>query len=104
MSDVVNSKLRLVTDRLRANKLSLNESKIKLLLFRPINKLSLTLPNTKLNDYLLTLAKSFMYLGVEIDKTLSWNNQIEVLSRTNRILSKFRCYIPTETLAYHTKF
>ena len=102
ISDVINSELKLVTDWLRANKLSLNESKTKLLLFRPINKLNLTLSNIKLNGHLLTLAKSVTYLGIEIDETLSWNNQTEVLakklSRTNGILSKLRYYILTETL------
>ena len=63
ISDVINSELKLVTDWLRANKLSLNESKTKLLLFRPINKLNLTLSNIKLNGHLLTLAKSVTYLG-----------------------------------------
>ena len=38
ISDVINSELKLVTDWLRANKLSLNESKTKLLPFRSINK------------------------------------------------------------------
>ena len=71
-SNVINSELKLVTDWLRANKLSLNESKTKLLLFRPINKLNLTLSNIKLNGHLLTLAKSFKYLGIEIDETLSY--------------------------------
>ena len=102
ISDVINSELKLVTDWLRANSLSMNESKIKLLLFRPINKLNLTLSNTNLNGYLLTFAKSVTYLGIEIDETLSWNNQIEVLAkklnRTNGILSKLRYDIPMETL------
>ena len=56
----------------------------------------------KLNGHLLTLTKSVTYLGIENNKTLSWNNQIEVLakklSRTNRILSELRYYIPSETL------
>ena len=51
---------------------------------------------------MLTLAKSVTYIGIETDRTLSWNNQIEVLaknlSRTNRILSKLKYYIPMETL------
>ena len=66
--------------------------------------------NIKLNGHLLTLAKSVTYLGIEIDKTLSWNNQTEVLAkklhRTDRILSKLRHYIPTETLTsiYYSLF
>ena len=71
ISDVINSELKLVTDWLRANKLSLNESKTKLLLFRPINKLNLKLSNIKLNRLLLTLATSVTYLGIEIDESLS---------------------------------
>ena len=66
ISNVILSELKLVADWLRANKLSLNESKTNLLLFRPINKLNLT-SNIKLNGHLLTLAKSVMYLGIEID-------------------------------------
>ena len=49
ISDVINSELKLRTDWIRANKLSLNQSKSKLSLFRPINKLNLTLSNIKLN-------------------------------------------------------
>ena len=71
ISDVINSELKLVKDWLRANKVSLNESKTKLLLFRPISKLNLTLSNIKLNGHLLTLEKSVTYLGIEIDETLS---------------------------------
>ena len=102
ISDVINSELKLVTDWLRANKLSLNKSTTKLILFRPINKLNLTLSNIWLNEHLLTLAQSVKYLGIEIDETLSWSNQTDVLakklSRTNGILSKLRSDIPTETL------
>ena len=81
ISGALNSELKLVTDWLRAKKLFLNESKTKLLLFRPVNTLNLILSNIKLNEYLLTLAKSVTYLGVEIDAMLSWNNQIEVLAK-----------------------
>ena len=65
ISDVINSELKLVTDWLRASKLSLNESKTKLLL------LNLTLSNIKLNGHLLTLEKSVTYLGIKMDETLS---------------------------------
>ena len=99
ISNIINSKLKLVTDWLRASKLSFNETKTKLLLFRPINELDLIFPNIEpnehwLNEHLLTLAKSVTYLGIEIRETLSWNNQIKVhakkFSRTNGIFSKLR--------------
>ena len=41
ISAIINSKLKLVVDWLRANKFPLNECKTNLLLFRPINKLNL---------------------------------------------------------------
>ena len=78
---ILNSKLKLVTDWLRVNKHWLGESKTKLLLSRPINKLKLTLPNIKLNRHLSTLTKSVTYLGTEVDETLSPNNQTEVLTK-----------------------
>ena len=64
ISDVINSELKLATDWLKANRLSLNGSKTKLLLFRTIDKLNLKLANIKLDEYLLTFAKSVMYLGI----------------------------------------
>ena len=65
-----------------------------LLLFTPINKLNLALSNIKFNEYLVTLAKSVTYLGVEIDETLSLSNKTEIhakkKNKKNRILSKLR--------------
>ena len=76
-----------MTEWFRVNKSSLNESKTKLFLFRSIDKLNLTVRNINLGEYLVTALKSTADLGAEIDENLSWNNQIEVLtknsSRTN---------------------
>ena len=52
-----------------------------MIFFTPINKLSLTSSNIKLNENLLTLAKSVTYLSIEIDENLSWNKQIKVLTK-----------------------
>ena len=60
---------------------SVNESKTKLLRFRLINKINLTLSNINLYEYLRTLAKYATSFGTEIDETLSWNNQTEVLAK-----------------------
>ena len=87
----MNDELKLLTDWLRANKLSLNESiKKKLLIFKPRRRLNITVPNIKRNNVILTPEKTATYLGIEIDENLSWNKQIETLakklSRTNGIL------------------
>ena len=41
------------------------------------------MPNTTLNEYLATLGNSATYLNIEIEETLSWNIQIEVLAKKN---------------------
>ena len=98
----MNNELQLLTDWFRANKISLNESKTKLLIFRPRRKLNITVSNIKLNNFILTPEKSVTYLGIEINENLSWNKQIEIiakkLSRTNSILSKLRYYVSKKTL------
>ena len=97
ISCVMNNELKLLTGWLRADKLSLNESKTKLLIFRPSRKLNITVPNIKLNNFIFTPEKYITYVGIEIYENLSWNRQIEMLanklSRTNGILSKLRYYV-----------
>ena len=106
----MNNELQLLTDWFRANKISLNESKTKLLIFRPRRKLNITVSNIKLNNFILTPEKSVTYLGIEINENLSWNKQIEIiakkLSRTNSILSKLRYYVSKKTLTsiYYSLF
>ena len=94
---IMNNELKLLPDWLRANKLSSNESKTKILIFRPRRKLNITVPNTKLNNFILTPEKTVTYLGIEIDENLSWNKQIEILakkpSRANGILSKLSHFV-----------
>ena len=58
ISCVMNNELKLLTDWLRANKLSLSKSKTKFLIFRPRRKLNITVPNIKLNNFILTPAKN----------------------------------------------
>ena len=59
-----------------------------MIFFTPVNKLSLTSSNIKLNENLLTLAKSVTYLSIEIDENLSWNKQIEVLAKNSAELTE----------------
>ena len=67
----MNNELRLLTDGLRANNLSMNESKTKLLIYRPRRKLNITVLNIKLNHFILTIT----YAGLEIEKTFAGRNK-----------------------------
>ena len=99
IESVLNHELKLASTWLRANKLSLNEDKTKLLIFHSKNKvLKENSISIKLNNIKLSLSKSVNYLGLLIDDCLSWNchitNLSKKLSRANGILSKLRYNAP----------
>ena len=98
IESVVNRELKTLTQWLRSNKLSLNTTKTKFLLFRSPNKVISRIPNIKICKFKLTLAKSVDYLGVTIDEVLSWNKQVcsltQKLCRANAIISKLRHFVP----------
>ena len=97
----MNNELKLLTDSLKANKISLNESKTKLLVFRPCRKPNITVPNIKLNNFILTLEKTIIYFDIEIDENLSRKKQIKIpakkLSSTNCIFAKLRYDVSKKT-------
>ena len=91
-----------LTDWLKANRLSLNVDKSKLILFSSIyHKTVFNIP-IRLQGIKPLPRDSVKYLGVYIDKHLSWDYHATELSnkisRANGILSKLRHYAPKGTL------
>ena len=92
---VLNCDLKLASDWLNANRLSLNVDKSKLLIFkskqRKFNKDSISI---KLGGVKLTPTDNVKYLGLHLDQNLSWDvqtNQLsKKLSKANGILAKLR--------------
>ena len=83
---------------MRSNKLSLNETKTELIIFRsPWNHLPRE-PDIRINNYKLKLHSHIKYLGILIDKVLSCNKQIDdictKLAKVNDILLKLRHLVP----------
>ena len=107
---VVNCELKKLAVWLSTNKLSLNESKTEVILFRKSMTYPNQLPSIKLNKHKLTLRKTVSYLGITIDESLSWikhtDNVCTKLSRANGLLSKLRHYVPLKTCisVYHSIF
>ena len=102
IESVVNCELKLVSKWLRLNKLSLNAGKTELIFFRSKqHKMNYDDISIKFNGVKLTPVDYVKYLGMYVDKFLSWNYQIlqlnKKLSRANGILSKLRYYAPLET-------
>ena len=84
------------------NKISLNIYKTEVLLFQGPHKTTNHDIRLKLNGKLLSLSNSVKYLGVHLDKFLSWNKHLENLSsklrKTNGLISKLRHSAPKSIL------
>ena len=103
LETVLNYELKIISDWLNANRLSLNVNKSKLIIFKTkrkiidINNLSI-----KLNGFKLVPTNNVKYLGLYLDKNLSFDyhiNQLsKKLSKSNGILAKLRHYTSRQTL------
>ena len=104
----VNQELDKVYDWLTANKLALNVKKSNFVIFCPAQrKLShqpkIVVFDNKQNKKVALEHKDFVkYLGILIDKSLSWKHHIEHIiikvSRTVGLIAKLRHFLPTHTL------
>ena len=101
IESVVNYELKLVSRWLRLNKLSLNAKKTELIFFHSKqHSLNYNDISIKFNGVKLSPVDYVKYLGMFIDKHLTWNYHIlqlsKKLSRANGILSKLRHFSPIE--------
>ena len=94
----VNHDLALITVWLRANKISLNTSKTKIVLFRSKRKTITKKLNFRISGQNIPISKSVKYLGVMLNENLSWDSHMAyILPKLNRglgLLLKIRYYVP----------
>ncbi len=102
LEETVNCELAKISDLLIANKLTLNVNKTNFIIIKPRQK---KLPrNVKLNQNgeMLKESDCVKYLGVLIDKNLSWKNHIKhvttKVAKSIGILSKIRHFAPKRVL------
>ena len=77
--DVINRELFKIYEWLRANKLALNVSKTKFLVFHTRNK-SVRYPSLKINGKLIERVTQFNFLGLILESNISWNLHINHIS------------------------
>ena len=77
--DLLNYELSKVCDWLGANKLALNVSKTKFMVFHTFNK-HVIYPELNINRNNIERVTNFNFLGLTINSTLSWNHHINKIS------------------------
>jgi len=97
----INNELKNVQNWFNANKLSTNASKTKMMIFHPPKK-KVDLPNILMNGVPLENVDNFTYLGITLNKHLSWKPHAEKIankiSKVNGILAKLKSLVPTKIL------
>ena len=103
--DVVNEELEEVSNWFKANKLSVNASKINFMILGTPKMTSTKTHqdfNITLNDTLLERVKFTKFLGVLIDECLTWKNHIDCISKTISrnigVMNKLKYAIPGRIL------
>ena len=105
---VVNAELKNIYEWLLANKLSLNTKKTNYIIFHPYQKRLDFQPkiyifdNDSNENVLLECKDSVKYLGILIDKNLSWKQHISSItmkiSKLVGLIAKIRHFVPLHTL------
>ena len=97
----LNSELSKIDLWLKVNKLAINTSKTKYMIFRT-NKKNLYLPVIKLNEMDLECVQEFNFLGMTITENLNWNSHINKIAskitKTVGIIHRLKFIIPQQIL------
>ena len=99
----VNSELPAIYKWFCSNRLTLNLSKTKYLVFQPRQKINSNLhPPLKIADQYLEQSYNIKYLGLVIDCFLSWHDHIDhissKISKSVNIIAKLKRHVTTQSL------
>lgn len=101
-SESINVEVAKVSDWLIANKLSLNVTKTKYMLFHKKNKKIPTNIELKIQNKILEQVDTFNFLGLDFDKEMCWKSQLNKISvkimKTIGILAKLKNFLPQNIL------
>ena len=75
LNKIMQIEINKIADRLNINKLFINTSKTKLILFRSCNKKQRHNITISINDENIKQVKNTTFLGIVIDECLTWNDQ-----------------------------
>ena len=100
---LINSELSSIYDWLKLNKLSLNVSKTKAMIFSTPQR-QVTYPEIYLNEIKIDFVTTFNYLGIIIDEKLNFKTHIDMItnkiSRVVGIMKKLKNFLPKSALIH----
>jgi len=92
----INHELKKVLEWLQINKLSLNTSKTKMMVFR--KKRTIPVPNLTIDNNAIEAVTEFNFLGIVLDEQLNFKAHINMLCRklcwSNYVLNQFKHFLP----------
>ena len=81
ISKNINAELKLITDWLSLNKLSLNAKKTKMMVFHHKQKIvNSNLLKLYINSKKIECVKEFNFLGIMLDENLNWKSHVQKIS------------------------
>ena len=103
VNELLNNELANIYEWLTVNRLSLNLTKTKYMIFHPIQKdISSLVPTVIINGIQIEKVHNFNFLGVCLDSNLKWDGHIKLLAsklgKYSGILNKLKRYIPIDIL------
>ena len=101
MQSKINKELKNVNNWLKVNRLSLNVKKTKFMIFHTPQRQP-PLLDISIESNLITQVDSFDYLGIKIDKCLSWKAHTEKIgkkiSKVTGVMNRLKHFVPSKTL------
>ena len=97
--NIINEELCKINEWLNVNKLLLNKSKTKYMVFHMLNKRIQALA-LKIDDVYIERVDEFNFLGLTLDTNLNWRKHTEKISLLNRV--KYVLPLDIKVLLYNT--
>ena len=102
LNKIIQVELDKITDWLSVNKLSINATKTKFVLFRSRNKKPAQSINISINNENIKQEKHTTFLGIVIDEFLTWYNHLDLVAKKMikcaAIISRIRHYTTLNSL------
>jgi len=102
----LNNDLKTISEWMKLNKLSLNISKTKAMIYHTVQR-RINSPDIFIDGCKIDIVNEFDFLGIRLDKNMNWKSHVNMvtkkISKTIGILNKIKHFVPQSALLnmYH---